>query len=497
MEIRLKRYKIHIICILTAFVTLMLCSKCSFLYVFNDWVDANCFMTVGKSMFTGKVLYRDVYEQKGPLLYFLYGVGWLFSNNSFHVIFIFEVAAGSIFLYYSYCIARMILKEVSWIWIPVMGALIYSSISFAFGGSAEEFSLPFLAYALYVFVAYYSNSKENKEYIISYKRVLLLGIFAGCVLWIKYTFLGLYIGFVAAIGIEYLFTKKYKELLKSAGMFIAGVAIASIPCFLYFIYNGALVDMWNVYFYNNMFLYSGTRNNAHGTSQITKIFSRGWDNIQYSFLIVMGVISTVISNIKKRPIYVIGIFVIIISTAFFTMGLGRVLKYYFFPMAVFVPLGVPILQKIVEKVAGHIKLAGNTGKIVLAVVCVALIPAMYYISPNTYMMQMTQDELPQYQFAKIINESDEKTLLNYGWLDGGFYEVAEVSPMTKFFCKVNMELEEMTKEQDTVLEQGMVKYVVTREKNLQNKFQKYVLLTKSTYYPGERNDRTWYLYERK
>ena len=52
------------------FITI--CSKSSFLYPMNDWVDTQCFFTVGKAMVNGKVLYADIYEQKGPLLYFLF-----------------------------------------------------------------------------------------------------------------------------------------------------------------------------------------------------------------------------------------------------------------------------------------------------------------------------------------------------------------------------------------------------------------------------------------
>ena len=54
-------FLIFLYCLLAAFVVLTICTKSSFLYPFNDWVDANCFFTVGKSMAEGKVLYRDIY----------------------------------------------------------------------------------------------------------------------------------------------------------------------------------------------------------------------------------------------------------------------------------------------------------------------------------------------------------------------------------------------------------------------------------------------------
>jgi len=85
------KFKIILYCFLVSFIILLFTSKCSFLYPFNDWVDANAFFTVGKSMMNGIVPYRDLFEQKGLLLYFIYGVGYLISNTTFIGIFILEI----------------------------------------------------------------------------------------------------------------------------------------------------------------------------------------------------------------------------------------------------------------------------------------------------------------------------------------------------------------------------------------------------------------------
>ena len=74
----LRAGKLFGLCLLAAFVAITLMSECSFLYPINDWNDAQCFFTVGRTISSGKVLYRDIYEQKGPLLYFLHAcVDWL------------------------------------------------------------------------------------------------------------------------------------------------------------------------------------------------------------------------------------------------------------------------------------------------------------------------------------------------------------------------------------------------------------------------------------
>ena len=71
------------LCVLISTVFLGICTRSSPLYPLNDWVDSNCFFTVGKAMMNGKVVYRDIYEQKGILLYLIHGLGYLISNTTF------------------------------------------------------------------------------------------------------------------------------------------------------------------------------------------------------------------------------------------------------------------------------------------------------------------------------------------------------------------------------------------------------------------------------
>ena len=65
---------------LCAFIVLLICSKSSPLYPMNDWVDVQCFFTVGRGITQGKMPYLDLYEQKGPLLYLFFAAAALISS---------------------------------------------------------------------------------------------------------------------------------------------------------------------------------------------------------------------------------------------------------------------------------------------------------------------------------------------------------------------------------------------------------------------------------
>ena len=94
--------------LLVSFAVLTVCSKNSFLYPMNDWVDVNCFFTVGRGITHGLVPYRDLYDQKGPLLYFVYALAALISEHSFLGVFVIETLLFALLLFIGGRIAELL-----------------------------------------------------------------------------------------------------------------------------------------------------------------------------------------------------------------------------------------------------------------------------------------------------------------------------------------------------------------------------------------------------
>ena len=107
------------------FAMIAICSRTSFLYPFMDGVDQNCFMTVGKGMMNGLVPYRDLFEQKGPLLYFLHGLAWLVSHDTWLACIFWRAWLWGVFLWFSWKIWNLYgSRRWSFVWIPVLAALV-------------------------------------------------------------------------------------------------------------------------------------------------------------------------------------------------------------------------------------------------------------------------------------------------------------------------------------------------------------------------------------
>ena len=457
-----------IISVVSAFVVIMICSQSSFLYPINSRVDANCFFTVGKAMMNGKVVYRDIYEQKGILLYFLHGICRLISNDSFIGVFFLEVISASFFLFFSYKTMRLYCGRASVFLLPIIAAVTYSSYSFSIGDSAEELCLPLLSASLFLFLR---SMRERRP--LKFSETLIIGLLAGAVLWIKYTMLGFFIGAALILPFSEPIKKKPKELLIFIGGVLSGVLIITVPFFIYFAINNALSDWFTVYFYNNIFLYSDSGGTLLGkfVFALNGAYANFLSNSTVSFFIIVGIIYALLFFGITEKFGVILSFVFL--TIFIYIG-GTAYFYYFLIEAVYLPLGFIPITRLLETVSaktGGVESAESAYRS-RSVKAVSVLCALLFLSAsavlslncsmNVKMMGKDKESLPQYRFAKIINERENATLLNYGWLDGGFYTAANIIPDCKFFCRLNMTaLPEMDETQNIWLDEAKCDFVVT------------------------------------
>lgn len=99
--------KIYLFIPVLVAVILLFAVQSSPLYPFNEWVDPNVFLTMGKAILSGKVIYRDIYDQKGPYIYFMHALCALIDGDGFFGVYIMEVIACSVFMYFNLKILKL------------------------------------------------------------------------------------------------------------------------------------------------------------------------------------------------------------------------------------------------------------------------------------------------------------------------------------------------------------------------------------------------------
>ena len=468
-------------------IMITICSKSSPLYPMNNWDDANCFFTVGKAVGNGEVMYRDIFEQKGPVLYFLHTIAYFISRDSFLGVYFIEIAACFGFLFVSYKITELFEGRKSILFIPILGALIYSSKAFEQGDSVEELCLPLFTLSLYIGVKAVMNKKTPDKL-----GWFIIGVCSAAVLWIKFSMLGFYIGFGFFMLFLYLREKKFSQLFKSIGFLLLGIAAMTAPVAIYFIVTGAFRELFEVYFYDNLFLYSISDESGSALSFVGNL---GWGYLSFReffdiafWLIIAGAVYAFIASKRLLGFYI----TTVLSTFFFAFSGGRTYPYYSLLMAVFTPFGAALVCRILKKPLSHIRKTALRAVTVSASFAVSL-AIILSLSPNTYMMKYKKDDLPQYKFAAIASESDNPTLLNYDFLDGGFYTASGIVPNCRFFCGLNLPYDEIKSTQKRFIREKKTEYIVTIDKKFS--FDGYDCVGKEVFETRKDCYSTYYFYK--
>ncbi len=435
--------KVIIYSIFLSFLFLWIATKSSPIYPINDWVDANAFFTMGKGLMNGLIPFHDLFEQKGPILYFIYGIGYLISHKTFLGIFFIEGISLTVVLYYFYKILKLYNRDRQFYpSAPFILAILFTMPSFTHGGSCEELLLPFFLISLYHFLYLIKEKKYLEE---GTKLYFFEGIIVGFVLWTKFILLGFWIGWVLFIGILLLIKKEYKRIFSIIISYLGGILLVTIPILFYFGITGTLKDMWDTYFYLNIVLYPQAELSVSLLDRAIRLWDLLKENMNknsiYMFTLAIGFISLLRDKIVIKKWYKLGIILLFICTFLFNyIGLKNHL-YYFFVMSPFVVFfGITV-----SNICYHIHFPVKYLTILLVPILWLFV---YSLNPNTYFIGTKKSELAQYIFADIMNKEKNPTLLYYGNIDGGFYTVADILPTEKYFEKINISYEAFPDNED-------------------------------------------------
>ncbi len=505
-----------IYCLITACVVLMICSRSSFLYPFNIWDDANGFFTMGKSMIHGLVPYRDLFEPKGILLYVLYAMGYLMSHTTFGGVFIIEVFAAGASLFFALKILLLYLKKLTaYILTPIFAALVYSSRSFYWGGSAEEFMLPFFLCGMYLLLNHITFNSQKSMHICD---IFWGGLCAGCILHIKFNSLGFFIGWVITVTVLVLMsddTHKFRTLIQSSTAFLAGILIITVPVVVYFGIHDAIDDWIRCCFYDTIFIYSEPLPlKEHLIRAVKTVYYHILTNKRFFLLIIFGIgFDIIYALIKRNRREIFSCLAIILGFGFHLIGIfsgGIDLPYYPFPLSVFAIIGIARFGMIIEflwtrvyskktsELKEHDSAKQKTMGWATVVLSVVLSMIICYIgSANTVDIGTEKEDLYIYKFRDYILSTgiQNPRLINMGFFDAGLYTLLDSVPECYYYQTTTMPIPDVWETQKEYVKTKRPDYILSCVGYLDFDTSGYKVVMKETDYSTGFETNYW-LYEK-
>jgi len=208
----------------------------------NDYYgyDTALWNVIGKGITQGKVPYRDLFDHKGPLLFFIYAFQWLFEQNRI-AMFLLQWTAFAVTVCYLYRVARLF-TDIKRSIVGVFFFLFLFCGTISEGAMSEEWSLPFIVVTIFYALDFLQNKSETRKIPIWYG--FLFGLCFGLVAMIRLNNAAPICGVVLALIIILLIRKEYFGIVSNGFTFICGMLIAILPINLWFWSKDALNDLW-------------------------------------------------------------------------------------------------------------------------------------------------------------------------------------------------------------------------------------------------------------
>lgn len=422
-----------------AAVIITIFSESSPLYKLNPWSDANIYLTIGRDLLNGGKLYTDLFDHKGPILYFIYTIASCISSTSFFGVYLLEIICMYFFLYYSEKILSLFTTKRHIVAISALGIITVTSKAFSYGGgSVEELFLPIFQITNYICL-----NRIIKNESFSSKECIYIGLFAGLSLLTKFTLSGYFLG-VAICLIIYQFNKDRSKLLTCITYtFISFILVLCVSS-LYFVINHNVNDFIDTYFKFNLFSYKSPNSLPVRLFAMCKaVLFYIKNNILLVSLSLLSILYSII-HFKKSYItlYIVSTF---ISWYFISFIGSKFIAYYILPICIYIVFGILLLDDSKYK---------NAICIVISICCI-------FMSNN--IKDLNRKDYVQYEFANIIGDS---SFLVYKGYDQGFYMVANENPGCRYFTTTNGWLPNYEEDTLSCINEKQIEYLISIDNEL-------------------------------
>lgn len=435
---------------------LYFCTESSPLYARNPWDDASIYFSMGKGIVQGYVPYQDMFDHKGPVVFFLFALGYLLTPGFFYGIYLLESLCFSGVLYFSFKIAGLYFEEGISEALAVISMIFFLDGSFlVYGGSCEEFTMVIYAAVLYQYLSCFSGRKECTG-----RWMAVLGGLCGLSFWMKFTMTVCLLALTGILLWQELLNRRH-FVRKLAAFTGSGLAV-SAAVIGYFIYSDAIGSLKRGYFTANL-AYA----DIGGIGGTMIIFGK---NVMSAVTHNPGITLVVVAGLAGFTVtsrYIEGIFGRLGLLSAFSLLVGstyvsHAYLYYYCLVAVFAILGIVTIADVLTSRINWLKLWRASAS-VLTIPCLLflLLANQNYRDAALFSENFTLYDVCQKEMERVAN-GEEKTLLLYRNHWAQMMTFPGILPAERYYFAPNISenIPEINEEQDRYIHEGIADFVL-------------------------------------
>jgi len=394
-------------------------------------VDSACFFLCGKAWMNGMIPYVDFSDSKGPLLWLIFGIGYLFSNYNYLGIFWIECIFYTVTFFYCYKIGFLFLKDTKTAFLcSVLMSLAFFCSAYHFETRAEDFCQPFIMGGLYYTLRVLYGFPKDKDITVA---SFAIGVGFAAALLIKFTIAAMIMIFFFAL-LWYLIQCRRDKIVKSFLYAFLGFFLVVFPFVLYFLLKGNFSDFIKEYFV--------------ATSQsVVKKFSlirmikeyllMGWGNLLHLSILKSITICFLLVNIaggclffyKKLPAFKLFPAIIALWFVCISMYHSMWLAYYYQSFSGFAIFPIIMYLTFFKRFTlKKLQLAVVTGAIAVIVIAENLL-----FSPRPNFFLNKTEERTDFYYVNLILSQVHNPKLMYSFIELGYGTPAHALPGYKYW----------------------------------------------------------------
>lgn len=383
--------------------------------------DSSVFLYIGQRMTEGKIPYRDLFDHKGPLLYWIEYFGLHIMGGSFTGVWLLEVLNMMVTIAMMIRLGRTLETERSSIYLAVIACLGICGWKVWQGGNyTEEYALPWITYAVFIFFSFF-QTKTYRGY-----QIVLLGVSFMAVFLLRANMIAAWVSMMPLVLILLLKDRRYLDIGICVLLFLIGAALVLIPVLYKAAKTDSLDALWKDYIIFN-FAYTGKAKGTVGEKLELLLY--------FAKVLWPGTIALIMSLVIlfKNKVLWLNVFFFLISLYSAAMS-GR--GYYHYAIVILPALLLPLTEcfslmnqfLLRRQKAGKRFLEQRT--IILLSFLLILAGAVIY----RHISSGTKDQNPVADYIKTVTKREDDVLIlgNSCW----YYLQAERKTENRFFYQL-------------------------------------------------------------